>query len=96
MGDGQHLAMECLMTVDRGEVFLRAAEMQSVFAEQPFTERTLFGILDGLKSAVAERLTHPDCQQQGDLPPHVAGDGIPRSHYLLRDIWNGRHFFALN
>lgn len=79
------------MLVEYGEVSLRVAEMQRVFAEEPFADRTLLRISDGMLGAVAERLAHPDCQHQSDLPSHMAGDGVVRRQYLLRDVGNGRH-----
>ena len=36
-----------------------------------------------LLSGGAERLAYPGRQQQGDLPSHLAGDGVGRGDYRL-------------
>jgi hypothetical protein len=65
--------------------------MDCVFTEQPFADRALLWMLDGLLSAGAERLTYLDCQQQGDLPSHMAGDGVVRSQDRLGNVGNEGH-----
>ena len=46
VGDGQHLAMKRRVQVERGVILRRAAQVQRVFADQPFADRTLLRMLD--------------------------------------------------